>query len=476
MNDEFLYRLRKDPPPKFAAQLKARLNLQASASARRFSTLRTVLFGLLIGGSTLAATLWAVKGAPEGYANLFGADESARADAPPTNTFLPSAAHRSARNAARDERADDMVESAQIDPVNRFESDAQTTHTEEIGRNAGAQSAPSALIGATVGLSGGEEARPSQARAKVASSPLTRVFATTVAERYKFEALDVESIEARDAFQTLCEGTGKQQADVVLASRSMTDEEMQGCARSGITNIAHTKIGYHGVVITAAKTANIFGLSTPDLFLALAKQIPDPVDPTRLIDNTSRTWNQVNHRLEVRNIAVFGPAPKSALGTAVSELVMEVGCDTYPWIKALKEADPKEYRRICHTIREDGVYVVSEQTNILVTQKLWAEPSAIAFLGVTFFDQHRDELIGNLLDGPEPTLETIDSGAYRYARVVHLYANQDRTRAVPSADRFFHTFLSGHMIGWLARDGFIPLREAEYPLRAERLRIPGWDR
>src|SRR5687767_7311281 len=57
MNDEFLYRLRTDPPPEFAARLKARLDLlpRPSFFATR-SLVRPFIVALLVGGSVLAVT------------------------------------------------------------------------------------------------------------------------------------------------------------------------------------------------------------------------------------------------------------------------------------------------------------------------------------------------------------------------------------------------------------------------------------
>lgn len=38
------------------------------------------------------------------------------------------------------------------------------------------------------------------------------------------------------------------------------------------------------------------------------------------------------------------------------ELLMEAGCDTYPWIAALESTHPDRYARICRTVRTDGIY------------------------------------------------------------------------------------------------------------------------
>ncbi|HKR34406.1 MAG TPA: hypothetical protein VJT10_06180, partial [Steroidobacteraceae bacterium] len=56
MNDEFLHALRRDPPPRFASELKRRLDRQ-SVRSRRFSILRMMAGVLLIGGVAMGAAL-----------------------------------------------------------------------------------------------------------------------------------------------------------------------------------------------------------------------------------------------------------------------------------------------------------------------------------------------------------------------------------------------------------------------------------
>ncbi|HJY41300.1 MAG TPA: hypothetical protein VJ303_08690 [Steroidobacteraceae bacterium] len=56
MNDEFLHALRRDPPPRFANELKRRLDRQAWRR-KRASILRTLFGVVLIGGVAMAALL-----------------------------------------------------------------------------------------------------------------------------------------------------------------------------------------------------------------------------------------------------------------------------------------------------------------------------------------------------------------------------------------------------------------------------------
>src|SRR5690242_19718511 len=67
MNDDFLHRIRTEPPEDFLARLKSRLDKQLAPPkrTRRASWLRGLASGLVFGGSVFAITLLTVNGVPE---------------------------------------------------------------------------------------------------------------------------------------------------------------------------------------------------------------------------------------------------------------------------------------------------------------------------------------------------------------------------------------------------------------------------
>jgi phosphate transport system substrate-binding protein len=422
MNDEFLYRLRKEPPPEFTSRLKARLKLQTPA--RRFSIVRMFVIGFVVAGSALAATLWAVKGTPGDDADTFVAHEAAPTSAQPASDPLSRPATTYQRSAPS-ELARKQSPSARTTTTPISSRDSEQVPAEETEA-----SLPSRLIGGALLKSSSEDSSSatrdsSQRPIRVVGPLITHALTRATAEGSETE-VEIELFEDDEAFNRFCEGTVAARPDLIVATRPMNNDELQRCAANGVKNIAAEKIGYAGIVLTATKMSPVLKVSARDVFLALAKQVPSEADPAQLIDNPNVTWRQVNPQLEVVTIAVFGPAPNSALGKVVSELILESGCDSYSWIKALRESDPERHRRICHTIREDGMYVTAEEVNTFVSQRLMAEPYAMGLLSFSFFDQQRNLLIGTRLDGPEPTWENIDSGAYPHSRVIHVYANNDR--------------------------------------------------
>jgi phosphate transport system substrate-binding protein len=331
-----------------------------------------------------------------------------------------------------------------------------------------------------------ETTKSSQARAgrpliRLIGPPIALPFAEKVAGSSLPMTLESESVDNDEAFRRLCKDVDGAPT-VVLTTRRITQDELKGCERlrdDWVTErhrqylaVVEAKLGYLGVVISAAKTASAIGFSPRDLYLSLAKEIPDPANPTQFIPNPNVSWHQVHPGYEERTITIFGPAADSRLAKTLAVLVMEEGCNTFPSIKALKNADPDRYRSLCHEIREDAAYVAVYESEFFLTQTLWADPNAIAVLSVPFFDQHRNKLAGSLLNGPEPTTQSIASSAYPGSAAVYLYSSKDRMEQVHGLWSFVDEFLSERAIGprgYLVAEGLIPLDEAERPARARQL-------
>jgi phosphate transport system substrate-binding protein len=245
-----------------------------------------------------------------------------------------------------------------------------------------------------------------------------------VAGRRSMPELQLETVEDDEAFRRLCTS---QTADLVVTTRSMTEDEMRQCAATlgfRAERIRVLKLGHMGVVISAAKLGTSSTLSPREVFLALAKRVPDPENPARFIPNTKVSWHQVGAYQE-RRITFFGPERDSPLAKVFAALILKAGCNTFPSIKALRDTDADEYHRLCREIRDDSVYTPVHEGEFFLTQTLWGDPHAIAVLSLPFFDAHRAELSGSLLSGATPTPEAIASGTYEGAVTLFLHARLD---------------------------------------------------
>jgi phosphate transport system substrate-binding protein len=293
-------------------------------------------------------------------------------------------------------------------------------------------------------------------------------FTTTVAEQFgrggKFKTPKVESTGTGGGLKIFCAGVGPQHSDIANASRRIKASEVQQCAKNGVKDILEVKIGYDGIVLANAKAAPQYNLTRKDVFLALAKKIPDPANPSALMDNPAKTWKDVNPSLPAQKIEVLGPPPTSGTRDAFLELVMESGCGTYSWLKELKEIDEKRFKAICHGIREDGAYIDAGENDNVIVQKLGANPKALGIFGYSFLEENLNTLHGATIDGVVPTFENIASAKYPVSRALYIYVKKAHIGVIPGLAEFVQEYTSDKAFGdegYLVDKGLVPLPASE---------------
>ncbi len=293
-------------------------------------------------------------------------------------------------------------------------------------------------------------------------------FATVVAEQFgkttRFKTPKIESTGSGGGFKLFCAGVGVQHPDITNASRAIKASEKERCAKNGVKEIVQVKIGYDGIVVANAKTATPVSLSKRDIFLALAKNVPDPKGGEKLVPNPYKTWNQVNAKLPKVAIEVLGPPPTSGTRDAFAELALEGGCKTFPWLKAMKKKDKKAYKKVCHSVREDGPYVEAGENDNLIVQKLTANPDAFGVFGFSFLDQNRDKVQGAVINGVAPSFDTIADGSYPVSRPLFFYVKKAHVGVIPGIKEYLKEFTSEKSWGpegYLSDRGLIPLPNKE---------------
>lgn len=293
-------------------------------------------------------------------------------------------------------------------------------------------------------------------------------FATVVAEQFgktsKFKTPKIESTGSGGGLKLFCEGVGVQNPDITNASRAIKKSEYETCQKNGVKEIVEVKIGYDGIVLANSKAAKPFNLSRKEIFLALAKQVPDPKGEENVVPNPYKTWKDVNGSLPDVKIEVLGPPPTSGTRDAFTELAMEEGANEFPWIKALAKSDKKKYQEIAHTMREDGGYVEAGENDNLIVQKLGANPDALGIFGFSFLDQNADKIQGSSIDGAKPTFENIASGAYPLSRPLFFYVKKAHVDVIPGMKEYLAEFTSEKAWGpdgYLAEKGMIPMPDDE---------------
>ena len=182
-------------------------------------------------------------------------------------------------------------------------------------------------------------------------------FATVVAEQFgkttNFKTPKIESTGSGGGLKLFCAGVGIEHPDVTNASRRIKTSEVKKCAGNGVNDILEVKIGYDGIVFANSRKSEPVSIARKQIFLALAKDVPDPNGGETLVPNPHMKWSDVDVSLPDSEIEVLGPPPTSGTRDAFAELALEGGCKKIDWIKAMKKKDKKKYKAICHTVRED---------------------------------------------------------------------------------------------------------------------------
>ncbi|HEX2429605.1 MAG TPA: PstS family phosphate ABC transporter substrate-binding protein [Aestuariivirgaceae bacterium] len=311
-----------------------------------------------------------------------------------------------------------------------------------------------ALLVAMASLSAfGSEGAFARDQIRVVGSSTVYPFTTAVAEQYGRaggKTPVVESTGTGGGLKLFCAGVGADHPDVANASRRIKKSEYEDCSKHGVTDIVEIKIGFDGLSIAHAKGAPDFGLTKKQIFLALAKEIPD--GSGKLVANPNKTWSDVDPSLPNKKIEVLGPPPTSGTRDSFVELVMEKGAEGIDALKALKKSDAKAFEKAWKSVREDGAYVEAGENDNLIVQKLSANPDALGIFGYSFVEENLNSIKAVPIDGVTPTYETIASGEYKVARPLFIYIKAQHVDIVPGLKDFVAEYVSEKALG---EDGYL---------------------
>jgi phosphate transport system substrate-binding protein len=313
---------------------------------------------------------------------------------------------------------------------------------------------------ATLAFAASAEARD---QIRVVGSSTVYPFTTAAAERFgqsgEFPTPVIESTGTGGGFKLFCAGVGVDHPDLSNASRAIKQSEVEMCAKNGVDEITEIKVGYDGIVLANSKQAEQVEFTVEQIWQGLAKEVP--VDG-EIVPNPYRNWSDIDPSLPDTKIEVLGPPPTSGTRDAFVELVMEVGCESFPEVEAL---DEDRMEQVCKTMREDGGFVEAGENDNLIVQKLDANKAAFGIFGFSFLDQNADKLQGSLVSGVEPTYENIADGSYPVSRPLFIYVKNAHAGVIPGIQEFIDEYTSERAMGedgYLADKGLIALPEEEY--------------
>ena len=293
-------------------------------------------------------------------------------------------------------------------------------------------------------------------------------FSTVVAENFGnktgIKVPKIESTGSGGGMKLFCKGLGTGHPDITNASRRIKKNEFNQCKENGI-DVVEIKVGYDGIVIANSKKAKLLNLTKRQIFLALAKQVPEGnKEGGNLVDNPNKKWSDIDPTLPNKKIEVLGPPPTSGTRDAFNELAIEGGCKTFPKLKAIKKQDKKKYKAICRAVREDGAFIEAGENDNLIVQKLVENENAFGVFGFSFLIENEDKIQGSTVDGKAPTMETIADKSYGVSRPLYFYVKLAHVDVIPGIREFLEEYTSEDSWGpggYLEERGMIPMPENE---------------
>jgi len=289
-------------------------------------------------------------------------------------------------------------------------------------------------------------------------------FATVVAERFgkvtDFKTPKIESTGSGGGLKLFCGGIGVDTPDVTNSSRRIKASEFEMCQKNGVTDVVEVLIGYDGIAIANSVEAEQFNMTTKDLYMALAAEVPNPDGSDSFVANPYKRWDEVNPELPAIDIEVMGPPPTSGTRDAFVELAMEGGCKEFGFINDMKSSESSAYKSVCHTMREDGAYIEAGENDNLIVQKLEANPDALGIFGFSFLEQNSDLVQSSIVDGYEADFDSIADGDYAISRPLYFYVKAQHAGTVPGIVEYLTEFTKESAWGedgYLADKGMIPL-------------------
>ena len=301
---------------------------------------------------------------------------------------------------------------------------------------------------------------------RIVGSSTVYPFTTAVAEQFGkstgMKTPVVESTGTGGGLKLFCASVGEDSPDFANASRTIKKAEFEDCVKNGVTDIVQIEVGFDGLSVAQSKAAKPLALTKQQLFLALAKMVPDK--DGKLIANPNKTWKDVDPSLPDVKIEVLGPPPTSGTRDSFAELAIEAGALKFPSMADLKKSDSKAFDAVWKTMREDGAFVEAGENDNLIVQKLVANPNALGVFGFSFVEQNANAISDIPIDGVEAKYETIADGTYKMSRPLFIYAKKQHVGQIPGMAEFIAEYVSDKAIGqdgYLADKGLVTLPGAE---------------
>ncbi|MCY0093361.1 substrate-binding domain-containing protein [Hoeflea ulvae] len=273
--------------------------------------------------------------------------------------------------------------------------------------------------------------------------PYASIVAEAFGENFSFPTPVVESGGSGAGRKKLCEGVGENTIDIANSSSRIKQSDIDLCASNGVTDIQEVRIGYDGIVFASDINGAGFAFTPADWYNALAAKV---MKDGALVDNTAKTWADVNPDLPAQDILAFIPGTKHGTREVFDVKVLEAGCEATGAEEAFKAAGDEKAKG-CTALRTDGASVDIDGDYTETLSRIDANKNAIGVFGLSFYENNTDKLQVATMSGVNPSTETIASGEYPVSRPLYFYVKNAHLDVIPGLQEYIEFFLSDEIAG-----------------------------
>lgn len=243
-------------------------------------------------------------------------------------------------------------------------------------------------------------------------------------------------------FRNFCAGNGVDTPSLTTSTRAITADELALCNKNGVKDILEFSIGKNAMTIAKAPEGRLNELTLREVFLAVAKEVPDPKDQTKLIPNPYKSWKDINSELPDVKIQIKAPSPLFGLYQTYHKIII-TGCKQAGFFKNLEVVNPKDFETACISFRRDGYTEYEKITDAL--QEIKTNPEMLGFL--PFSAVLKDGFKPLIIDNIQATIATVSEGTYTFAFSLMVYLKKSHISLVPGLKEYLVELTSEEATG-----------------------------
>jgi len=262
-------------------------------------------------------------------------------------------------------------------------------------------------------------------------------------------------------FKLFCAGAGLDTPSINTGTRRIRPAELETCNKNGVSEIVEFNLGRDALVAAQAPGGRLSALSRKALFLAMAREVPDPKDSARLIANPYRSWKDIDPALPDTKIQILAPATGIGLNATHISAIVLPGCRQVDHFKTIEANDPKAFEAACKNFRKDGAYVEYDRSPSAI-QEIKGNQDLVGIVALTMV--LKDNLRTLNLDNMEPTVVNVSRNTYDLTFPMMIYVKKAHVGQIPGFKDFLAELTSEVAVGttgYFYSMGVIPLPLAE---------------